>query len=267
VTDEPRFEPAPNRDEVPERRQLGRSTQDRWIAGVASGLAAYFDVPPFAVRLGLVVLALWITPPPILLAYVVAAFALPRRETLPVSVDWQPNSMRVTWRGSVAPYAVSWSRLFGIFAGVCAATILLSGVLGIVMGPGGFELAAIAHAPVVPLALLGLLYAIAPRTWALTLSESALWVEAPGRRPRRIELTAIEGFHPTSHPFTIHLRDGTLETLAPPPDGPELDVVVDELRRSVARVSDHEASLKATEDERERLVRVAGAAKAREGSA
>ena len=41
-----------------ESKKLTRSTSDRMVAGVAGGLAAYFDIDPVLVRLAFVALAL-----------------------------------------------------------------------------------------------------------------------------------------------------------------------------------------------------------------
>ena len=248
-------------DQPSEPRQLVRSTNDKVLAGVCAGVAAYLQVPTISVRIAAVALAAWMTPP-VIVSYIVAALALPAEDTpqLPLTVDWQANSLRVTWKGPFVPYVVSWLGALSLFAAMTAGTMLTSAVLGLALGSEGFTLAAIVHAPLLMLALVGGVFALVPRTYALTLSESALWVERPGQRARRIDLDDIEGFHPNSQPFTIHLKDGSLITLAPPPEGPELNVVVDELRRGIHRVEEHEKTLDAAQDERERLHRVAGAA-------
>ena len=242
-----------------EPTQLTRSTNDRVIAGVCAGVAAYLGVTPMAARIGALVLCAWVTPAPVLFAYIVAAFALPEQDTpvAPVTVDWQPNSMRVTWKGRVVPYVLSWARLLGLFAGAVFAFGLLTIVLA---GQGSVLL----HAPLALLALVSVLYLTVPQTYALTLSESALWIEAPGKRQQRIDLADIEAIHPTSRPFTIHLRHGGLVQLAPPPSGPELDVVLDEVRRGLARVADHERTLEAAEGDRRRLLGVAATVRAPE---
>jgi phage shock protein PspC (stress-responsive transcriptional regulator) len=58
-----------------ERRRLYRSADDRWIAGVAAGVADYFDVDPVIVRI------LWICSVPLLgvsvLAYLIMAIVVP----------------------------------------------------------------------------------------------------------------------------------------------------------------------------------------------
>ncbi len=51
--------PPPPTDTDSSRRPLCRSTDDRMIAGVASGIAAYFDVDVTVVRIGIAVLSVF----------------------------------------------------------------------------------------------------------------------------------------------------------------------------------------------------------------
>jgi phage shock protein C len=70
--------------------QLTRSRTNRRIAGVAGGIAEYFDVDPTLVRVGFVVATLLGLAGP--LAYVVLWIALPEaRSTAPVGV-WSRGS-------------------------------------------------------------------------------------------------------------------------------------------------------------------------------
>ncbi|MEO0605952.1 MAG: hypothetical protein AAF211_31275, partial [Myxococcota bacterium] len=175
---------------------------------------------------------------------------------------WQPGSMRVTWKGPTAPHVIAWATVIQVAAAIFGAAILMTAAFALSDSPMG-ESVVLLPTPLVPLGLVTLMFLLVPRNYALTLSESALWIERPTKSPERIELRDVEGFHPSSSPFTIHLKDGTLVELAPPPEGPELDVIVDELQRSLARVRDHDATLAATEDQRERLMRVASSAEAK----
>ena len=63
---------------MPEKKMV-RSTKKKMFLGVCAGIADYFDVDPIMVRLVTVLLCLaWGTG---LLAYLVAALALPKGET------------------------------------------------------------------------------------------------------------------------------------------------------------------------------------------
>jgi phage shock protein C len=59
-------------------RQLTRSTTDRKIAGVAGGMAAYFDVDPTLVRVGWVVACLFAWG---ILAYIILWIVIPEGTT------------------------------------------------------------------------------------------------------------------------------------------------------------------------------------------
>ena len=63
---------------VPSRRRLYRDPRRGWIAGVCAGLADYFGLGPGFVRVLTVLSAMFFTIPTVL-AYLVAAAALPRR--------------------------------------------------------------------------------------------------------------------------------------------------------------------------------------------
>jgi phage shock protein C len=57
-------------------KQLTRSTANRMIAGVCAGLGEYLNIDPTVVRL-LFVLALFLTGPGILIAYLIMAVIVP----------------------------------------------------------------------------------------------------------------------------------------------------------------------------------------------
>jgi phage shock protein PspC (stress-responsive transcriptional regulator) len=57
-------------------KQLTRSTANRMIAGVCAGLGEYFNIDPTVVRL-LFLLALFLTGPGILVAYLIMAIIVP----------------------------------------------------------------------------------------------------------------------------------------------------------------------------------------------
>ena len=57
-------------------KQLTRSTANRMIAGVCAGLGEYLNIDPTVVRL-LFILALFLTGPGILIAYLIMAIIVP----------------------------------------------------------------------------------------------------------------------------------------------------------------------------------------------
>jgi phage shock protein C len=57
-------------------KQLTRSTSNRMIAGVCAGLGEYLNIDPTVVRL-LFILALFLTGPGILIAYLIMAIIVP----------------------------------------------------------------------------------------------------------------------------------------------------------------------------------------------
>lgn len=57
-------------------KQLTRSTANRMIAGVCAGLGEYFNIDPTVVRL-LFLLAMFLTGPGILVAYLIMAVIVP----------------------------------------------------------------------------------------------------------------------------------------------------------------------------------------------
>ncbi|NDJ36200.1 MAG: PspC domain-containing protein [Chloroflexi bacterium] len=67
-------------DEQPERsiqKKLTRSTSDRWIAGVAGGMADYFGLDPTVMRIIFIVLGLITTGFPVLIAYIIMWVVIP----------------------------------------------------------------------------------------------------------------------------------------------------------------------------------------------
>jgi phage shock protein PspC (stress-responsive transcriptional regulator) len=63
------------------RNRIYRSQSERMLAGVAGGLATYFDVDPTIVRLGWVA-AVLATGPLALLLYVACALIMPRESAV-----------------------------------------------------------------------------------------------------------------------------------------------------------------------------------------
>ena len=239
--------------------QFGRSTNDRVLAGVCSGMAHYLGLPTLTVR---VIVLLSALPFSLVVGfvYVTAAFVLPPTETAerPLSTDWQADSLRLTWKGPISPYLLPWPHVVSAL-GVLAGALAIYTTFRTFTATGEFATALDLRTvllPMVPLGLVVWLSLRAPYKWALTLSHGALWIERPIKGAERIELTQIDGFHPHRDPFAIHLRGGRTVAMAPPPSAPELDVLIEELGRSIARAEDHEAVLDASSADRERLERM-----------
>ena len=64
-------------------RRLTRSTTDRRIAGVCGGIAEYFELDSTIIRLLWVVLTLFSTVFPGVLAYIICALVVPKQNQLP----------------------------------------------------------------------------------------------------------------------------------------------------------------------------------------
>lgn len=83
----------PSPFDSPNPHRLYRNPADGYFAGVCAGVADYFGVQPFLVRLGVIVGVFAFTPL-VVPAYIVAALALPRR---PVQLYRTPEE-EVFWR-------------------------------------------------------------------------------------------------------------------------------------------------------------------------
>lgn len=59
--------------------KLTKSTDNRMIAGVCGGIANYFGWDPTVVRIGYVLLSLFTTAFPGVIAYIILAFIMPDR--------------------------------------------------------------------------------------------------------------------------------------------------------------------------------------------
>ena len=68
----------PSPFDSPNPHRLYRNPRRGYVAGVCAGIADYFGIQPFLIRLAVVIGALVFTPP-VLIAYVVAVLALPAR--------------------------------------------------------------------------------------------------------------------------------------------------------------------------------------------
>ena len=86
-------------------QRLYRSSDDRWIAGVAAGVADYFDVDPVLVRV------IWLILVPLtggiaLLAYLIMIVVVPLEPgEMPPQAPWQPGGAPLGYPGAYAPPA------------------------------------------------------------------------------------------------------------------------------------------------------------------
>ncbi len=84
-------------------RRLYRSTNDRWIGGVAAGVADYFDVDPTIVRI------LWLVSMPFtgfvtLIVYIIMLIVVPLGpDEWPEPAPWQPGGAPLGYSASYAP--------------------------------------------------------------------------------------------------------------------------------------------------------------------
>ncbi len=84
-------------------RSLYRSADDRWIAGVAAGVADYFDVDPILARV------IWLILIPVtagfaLLAYIIMVVVVPLEPgEMPPQSPWQPGGTPTGFAGPYAP--------------------------------------------------------------------------------------------------------------------------------------------------------------------
>lgn len=68
----------PSPFESPNPHRLYRNPRRGYVAGVCAGLADYFGIEPFLIRLAMVIGLIFFAPP-LLIAYAIAAVALPPR--------------------------------------------------------------------------------------------------------------------------------------------------------------------------------------------
>ncbi|MBX2799354.1 MAG: PspC domain-containing protein [Myxococcales bacterium] len=242
-------------------RSLRRSTSDRQISGVCAGIAKYLDVDVGLVRIGAVVLLVFMSTP-VLVGYVLAAATVPEDDAQPaLDVTWGANSLRVTWKAATVPYSVSaftWlgSLVGGAFlvlqlAALVVGAVYLSGMPALAETLFGVLMALFTFSW--PLGLGMVLAALFPRPYSVTLTEGALWLERPMRSGKRIELGEIEDLveHPSG--VTLHLKDGALLRLPPPPQDDGWTTLVEETRRAQRRILQHTQDLAALTDERQEL--------------
>ncbi|WP_431855680.1 envelope stress response membrane protein PspC [Azospirillum sp.] len=70
--------PGPSPFDSPNPHRLYRNPRNGYVAGVCAGIADYFGIQPFLIRLAMVV-GVFVFSVPVLIAYVIAALALPSR--------------------------------------------------------------------------------------------------------------------------------------------------------------------------------------------
>ena len=88
-------------------RRLYRTTDDRMIAGVAGGVAAYFDVDPVIVRI-LWFISVFVTGTLSFWAYVIMIFVVPEEPSeWPAQSPWAPGGAPTGFGASYAPPAAA----------------------------------------------------------------------------------------------------------------------------------------------------------------
>jgi phage shock protein C len=88
-------------------RRLYRSSTDRWIGGVAAGVADYFDVDPLVVRILWIVVAIFTALIPAAIVYIVMLIVVPEEpvEWPQQPSPWQPGGAPVGYNASYVPPA------------------------------------------------------------------------------------------------------------------------------------------------------------------
>lgn len=239
--------------------RLYRSATDRKLSGVCAGIAEYLEVDVTLVRILTVGLTVF-TAAPVLLGYFVLAFALPEGSgaSRGIEADWQPDGLRVAWAGPTVPFAVSWPQWLACIAAFGVLAVLLGSLLllvTLVVGAGEPGLTVSLGLPSLfwPLAAVLALGGLAPRRWVLTVTHDALWVERPIRGARRVDLAEVDSLHHGPDAFTIHLRDGELLRLPPPPQDIAVDVLREQIERARRRALGHREDLEQAEASRQQL--------------
>jgi len=243
-------------------KKLYRSTTDKQIAGVCGGLADYLGLDVGMVRGGMVLAAVF-TSAPVLLAYLVAAMALPEGETAPVpacDLDWQADGLRVSYKAASVPHAVPWYALVLPLIALAGFASVVFGVLGALTAMPVDTLLPMALAGVSlmwPAAVAAFVFAVFPRTYALTVTHDALWLERPMRKARRIDLVEVQDFHAATDAFTIHLQSGELVRFPAVPEQEAREALREQLAASRRRADEHHEDVGRAETERRRVEAVA----------
>lgn len=242
-------------------RQLQRS-RDAKIAGVCGGIAEYLDQDPTLIRLVAVVLAMT-TSAPIFMAYVVMALVVPEAPPSdPAVLDdararWERDALRVSWTGPIAGYSYTWLQWLGGVAALGGGLVALAILVGVLALFAGLEpgLALGAGGLVGPLCVTGALAGAVRRPYALSCTQTALWVERPLRPALRLDLAQVEGVHRGAE-VVVALHSGERLSLPLPADPSVLDDLVREVARGRQRMLAHHEDLVAAEPARRELQRV-----------
>jgi phage shock protein PspC (stress-responsive transcriptional regulator)/predicted membrane protein len=142
--------PAPAAPAPPERRRLTRSRQDRWLGGVAGGLADYLDIDPLLVRLVFVIAAI-LSAGTMILIYIGGWILIPEADSAAAAAPRAPRSPG--HRSDAVPLA--FGLLLVVVGGIAllraldipaprwdvslAVLLILVGVLIIFAGKGGIH--------------------------------------------------------------------------------------------------------------------------------
>jgi phage shock protein C len=87
-------------------RRLYRSSTDRWIGGVAAGVADYFDIDPLVVRILWIVVAIFTALIPAAIVYIVMLIVVPEEPAdWPQPSPWQPGGAPLGYGAAFVPPA------------------------------------------------------------------------------------------------------------------------------------------------------------------
>jgi len=236
---------------------LHRSPNDRVLAGVIGGLAASVGMTSGWARVVAVVFGV-INPGIAVTLYTLMTLAVPVRgeQDGALSVEWQPDGLKLSWRGPVVPFGISWTRW-------ALGTALVMGLVSIPVAALATLIAVVSSDVesllLIPAVVCGLLPALSlvisrlPRQIGVTLTHEALWITRSGLSPRRIDLAEVEGIHRGQHGYDVMLHSGELIRLTPPAEDEALDAFDEQLANSRRRALEHRVDLADASEHRDRL--------------
>lgn len=206
----------------PPRKRLYRDPQNKVIAGVLSGLAYYWSVNITALRVIVVIVAIFVTVWPVVILYAVGWLLIPAADTprqklemmgSPVTVDSvgrttilgtpEPNSNRVTsndfWSTLfriVSVVVMSFVGIIGLVVGLAMIILLIAAVAGIISYAGWHSMHFVPDPGNPVLSLLALMFTcfvwLIPAVAAIWASASVIF-KAPGlKRRTAIQIAVVE---------------------------------------------------------------------------
>ncbi len=249
-------------------KRLKRCESDRQLAGVCGGLANYLDVDPNVVR-ALAVFGAIFGGFPVIVIYAAGAMYLPEdrdgvAEIAPqTEFQWDGDSLRLTYSAPFVPYTVKWPvwigawGLFGILAAFLSTIVAFVAFLFFGDGDLAAPLMVLSAMPWVAVALAAVAAAVGltRRPYTLTCTHTALWVDLPFRKPRRIDLADVESLKDGGQGLDLRLRNGEVIFL-PKPDAERLETLLEVVEQSRRRATSHECEVEEGSEQRDEVRRM-----------